>query len=148
PGLLVEVQSANRMLDLARGEADLAVRAAPVTDPNLVARKLAVCGWSMYATEAYIHRHGVPASPEELPSHDVLGFDEALSVSPGAHWLDKHGAGANYVLRGNSIVSLMNAAIVSMGIALLPCFLGDVEKPLRRVTPRVIGTRDVWLVVH
>jgi DNA-binding transcriptional LysR family regulator len=148
PNLLVEVLSANRSLDLTRREADLAVRAAPVTDPTLVARRLAVCGWSMYATEGYIVRKGPIASPEQLAGHDVLGFDDTLRQSPGAQWLDAHGAGANQVLRGNSIVSLLNAALVGMGTALLPCFLGDAEPTLRRLTPRVLGVRDVWLVVH
>jgi DNA-binding transcriptional LysR family regulator len=148
PKLVVDVLTANRSVDLSRSEADVAVRAAPVDDPNLIAKRLAVCGWSMYANEAYIGQRGSPASPEQLDGHDVLGFDDTLRLSPGAQWLAAHAQGAHHVLRGNSIVSVMNAALVGMGIAMLPCFLGDQERNLRRLTPRVLGTREVWLVVH
>jgi DNA-binding transcriptional LysR family regulator len=148
PRLVVEVFSANRSYDLSRGEADLAIRAAPVDDPSLIARRLACCGWSLYANEVYLAERGTPASPEELAGHDVLGFDDSLRQSPGALWLANHAAGSNCVIRGNSILSVMNAAILGMGLAVLPCFLGDVEPTLRRLTPQVLGTRDVWLVVH
>jgi len=52
------------------------------------------------------------------------------------------------VMRGNSIVAAMNAAICGMGIGAIPCFLGEAEAGLRRLTPRVVGARDIYLVVH
>ena len=66
----------------------------------------------------------------------------APSGSPG------HAGSAEVVLRGNSIVSVLNAAIVGMGLAVLPCFLADAETSLRRLTPAVVGTREIWLVFH
>lgn len=51
-------------------------------------------------------------------------------------------------MRGNSIVAAINAAICGMGIGAVPCFLAESDPALRRVTPRVIGARDIYLVVH
>jgi DNA-binding transcriptional LysR family regulator len=131
-----------------RGEADLAVRVREVDEPGLVVRKLAVSGWSMYAAPAYVARKGAPATPEELQGHELVGFDKSMGAVPGALWLDEHGKGAQVVMRGNSIVAALNAAILGLGLTMLPCFMADPEPALQRITPRVLGVRDVFLVAH
>ena len=52
------------------------------------------------------------------------------------------------MLRGNSIMAVLNAAIVGMGLAVLPCFLAEAEPTLRRLTPKILGSREIWLVFH
>jgi DNA-binding transcriptional LysR family regulator len=148
PGLVVEILSGNRAYDLMRGEADLAVRIRETTEPDLITKKLLNVGWSMYASASYVERKGMPKSPEELSGHDIVAFDATMSAIPGSVWLEQHAKGANIVLRANSIISAHNAAIVGLGLTVLPCFLGDDEPSLARVTDRVLGTRDVFLVVH
>ena len=148
PGLLVEVLAGNRSYDLSRREADIAIRAANVEDPDLVARKVSVAGWSLYAAEAYVHQKGAPSPHGDLRGHEVIAFDETLGQSPGARWLDAHREGAQIVLRANSLVAALNAAVAGVGLAVLPCIIGDVEPALRRVMPDILGAREVWLVVH
>lgn len=149
PELVVEVLSGNRALDLRRGEADIALRFLDVTDPELVVRKVGRAGWALYAAPAYLERRGAPgADGDDLTGHDVIGFDASLVQSLGGQWLTDHGKGANIVLRGNSIGAIANAASAGLGIAPLPCFVGDPDGSLERVTPRCIGFRDILLVVH
>jgi DNA-binding transcriptional LysR family regulator len=148
PALLVEVLAGNRSYDLSRREADIAVRAAPVQDPDLIARKVSVAGWSLYAAQSYVDRKGAPAPFEDLRGHELIVFDATLANSPGAVWVEAHGCGAEVVLRANSLVAALNGAVAGIGIAALPCFIGDVERALVRLTPAILGTRDVWLVVH
>jgi DNA-binding transcriptional LysR family regulator len=148
PKLLVEILSGNHASDLLRGEADLAVRARPVTEPDLVARKLACAGWSLYASPEYVARKGAPLAAEDLRGHDVVAFDVSMSNVPGALWLQEHAEGTNVIMRGNSIVAALNAAICGMGVAALPCFIAEREPVLQRLTPRVLGGRDIYLVVH
>jgi DNA-binding transcriptional LysR family regulator len=71
-----------------------------------------------------------------------------MAATPGALWLNEHAGGAEIVLRANSIVAALNAAMVGMGITIVPCFLADAEPMLARLTPRLLGERDVLLVVH
>jgi DNA-binding transcriptional LysR family regulator len=148
PGLLIEVLTGNQALDLARGEADIAIRIMKTTQRDLIVKKIMDAGWSMYAADGYVARRGAPASPDSLAGHDVVGYDEAMSAVPGAQWLGAHATGANIVLRGNSLVSVLNAVIAGFGISVLPCFLADAEPTLRRLTPQVLGSREVTLVVH
>lgn len=146
PKLIVEILSGNRTFDIARGEADLALRIAPTTQLDLTCKHVADAAWGMYASEDYVARRGVPASATGLAGHQVIGFDESLAQVPGALWLSRHAGGAEFIMRGNSIIAVLNAAIVGMGIALVPCFLADPEPSLRRVVPEILGAREVWLV--
>jgi DNA-binding transcriptional LysR family regulator len=148
PELIVEVLAGNRSLDLSRGEADVAIRIAATEQPDLVCKRIGDAGWSLYASESYVLRRGMPSSPSHLAGHDVIGFDESMAAVPGAIWLDRHGAGAHVVIRGNSILAVLNAAIVGMGMAVIPCFMGDGEPTLKRLTGEVLGSREIWLVFH
>ena len=42
----------------------------------------------------------------------------------------------------------VNAAVVGLGLAVLPCFMASEEGTLRRVSGEVLGSRAVWLVFH
>ena len=148
PALVVEMLSGNRTFDLLRGEADLAIRLSPVTQGDLVGRKVGDSGWSVYAAPSYLKRKGTPSSIDDLREHDVIGFDETMANLPGAKWLETRLAGANIVMRGNSIVSAFNAAVTGFGIAVLPCLLIEKDAGLARITPDVVSTRDIWLVMH
>ena len=148
PGLMVEVLTSNRSFDLMRGEADLALRFAATTQPELICKRIGMAGWSIYAADSYLVRRGTPSSLDDLSGYDVIGFDETMAGVPGALWLDGHAGRAEVVLRGNSIVAVLNATIVGMGIAALPCFLAEAEPNLRRLTDEVVGAREIWLVFH
>lgn len=148
PELVIEVLTDNRALDIRRGEADLAVRFREVTDPELIVRKAGKAGWSIYASADYLGRKGPLASPEAIEGHEVIGFDTSLSDIEGARWLREHGKGASIVLRGNTLAAIANAAAVGFGLALLPCFVAQHVPGLVRMTPHVVDTRDILLVVH
>lgn len=148
PELLIEILSDNRELDIRRGEADVAVRFRDTTDTELIQRKAGRAGWSLYGSAAYIARKGQLTSTEDLSGHDVIGFDASLSEITGALWIRTHARDANVVLRGNSISAVINAASVGFGVAPLPCFVAGQEPGLVRLTPKLIGGRDIVIAVH
>ena len=148
PSLEVDILSGNRVFDLARGEADIAVRMTATNQPDLICRRVGDAGWSLYASEAYVARRGIPDPATDLSGHDVIGFDQSLAGTPGAQWLNTHGRAANIPLRGNSIGAIVSAAVVGIGIAMVPCFLAATEPALRRLRPELVSTRGIWLVFH
>ncbi|HWA43973.1 MAG TPA: LysR family transcriptional regulator [Hypericibacter adhaerens] len=146
PRLVVEVLSGNRVFDLSRGEADLAVRIAPTPQLDVVCRCIGHANWGLYASEGYIAARGQPSAG--FGGHAVIGYDPSLAFTPGAMWLAEHARAAEVPIRANSITSALNAAIVGIGIAAIPCFLADGEPTLRRVTNDTVGQREIWLVFH
>src|SRR3954470_4019382 len=89
PGLQVELVMVDRILDLAKGEAEIAFRTSDPQDDALVARKVAEVPWAVFASRAYIERRGAPKSLNEIAKHDVVHFDGPIAEHPGARWLKR-----------------------------------------------------------
>jgi DNA-binding transcriptional LysR family regulator len=146
PLLALEIIGANGPPDLKRGEIDVAVQVKAPIDKDLVTRSLGEVGWSLYAAEAYLARKGVPADPKDLSGHDIVALKADATAAPAARWLAEHAQHATVVSRSNASASLIAAAVAGAGLALLPCFLAEVEPALTRLTPDVLTKHSVSLV--
>jgi DNA-binding transcriptional LysR family regulator len=146
PGITIELITSASVFDLARREADVAVRTIRHKQKDgLVVRKVAEIGWGVYCSRRYVERRGMPTAAT-LPEHDRLGDD--LPESPEDLWFERVAAEARCVLRSNNTGCLLGAALAGLGVALLPCYLGDPEPELLRVTLPDEPHRGLWLAVH
>ncbi len=149
PGIEVQFLTDYGALDLARREADLAVRLTRPKEETLVARKVGEIAITLYASEAYLARRGIPDPTAAFAGHDVLGYADAAGNWPEARWLAASAPSARVVARFNSLLSVAAATQAGMGLGLMPCMMGDSVPGLRRVLPPVPTLRrDIWLVVH
>lgn len=148
PGVQLELSSENRVIDLARGEADIAVRIVKPTLATLVAQKVATLGIGLYAQEDYLARSGPLDRVEDLRAHAMIGMAPPFDRGPEAQWLERHGV-TQYSVRCNMISLVLAAAAAGAGVAVLPHNLAAFEPTLRRVLRAVeFEPRSVWLVVH
>jgi DNA-binding transcriptional LysR family regulator len=76
PELRIELVITNRVQNLLRREADIAVRMAKPDQDQLIARSVGRVGLGLFATNAYLAKHGTPETPTELSKHRLIGFDE------------------------------------------------------------------------
>jgi DNA-binding transcriptional LysR family regulator len=74
PRAEVEIVVANRVVDLLAEGVHLAIRAAPLADSTLVARKFLPFSGGLWASPAYLKRKGTPRSAQDLADHDGLVF--------------------------------------------------------------------------
>ena len=79
PALQVHFVTSDRYVDLAKGEADVALRSGDTDDGDLVGRKIGDSIWAVYASRAYIERHGQPA-PARLDAVIDDGLRRELQV--------------------------------------------------------------------
>jgi len=75
PHILIDIALTDALVDVAAGEADVAVRFGPLADSNLTARKLGETRRVVVASPDYLERHGTPRLPEDLHAHQCLGFN-------------------------------------------------------------------------
>jgi DNA-binding transcriptional LysR family regulator len=145
PSVSVELLITDQRLDIARGEADVALRVgAKPTDPVLVARQLGVAGWAAYCSRAYAEQHGRPASIAEIDGHALVSLD-----IPPADWLlytDR--PDAKVACRSNSIPNLNAMLKAGLGVGGLPAIVGDLEPELVRCFAVPAMAPPVWLVFH
>lgn len=73
PAISLELDLSPRRVDLIGENFDLALRMGELPDDaSLAARRVAMFSIGLYASPAYLHRHGRPAEPEALMEHDAL----------------------------------------------------------------------------
>src|SRR5207245_398802 len=70
-------------LDIARREADLALRFAPPESGDLRIRRLTPMGFALYASEDYLARHRPPAPGAGFAGHDAVLFQESIRGAAG-----------------------------------------------------------------
>jgi DNA-binding transcriptional LysR family regulator len=75
PGVDVELTLSNKLEDLTRRDADVAVRMSRPTQNSLVAKKIGDLSLGFYATADYVARKGQPEGFEDLRNHTLIGFD-------------------------------------------------------------------------
>ncbi len=143
PTLVLELVAGNHNLDLARREADLAIRLARPARGDLVIRRLGEMAFGIYQASG---RGGAPlAGPFDEP-RDWLAYERDMMDLPEMRWLQSRIDAQQIVFRSNSADALMQVAATGAGLALLPCILGDAHPGLRRLPGDVPG-RGMWLVM-
>lgn len=75
PGILVDISLTDAVVDVAAGQADVAVRFGPLADSPLTARRLGETGRMVVASPAYLAAHGTPRTPDDLHAHNCLSFN-------------------------------------------------------------------------
>jgi len=147
PALQVHFVMSDKYVDLAGGEADVALRSGDTgdgADGALVGRKIADSIWAVYASTTYIERHGRPERVEDLQAHALVGFDETMAKHRIAGWLRKVAPDAVLVARSNSVLGLVYSAKAGVGVAPLPTALGDAEPDLVQVIAPVPELTRIW----
>lgn len=125
PRLTLDVHLADRVVDLVDEGFDLAVRIARLPDSSLVSRRLATTRLVMCAAPAYLKRRGKPKQPDDLASHDVIGY--SLFATPGQWSLQGPDGPVTVKTRPrlwtNNGDTSVAAAVRGAGIDLQPSFL-------------------------
>jgi DNA-binding transcriptional LysR family regulator len=145
PDLVLELLGGNRPLDLLRGEADIALRVAAVRHASLRVRCLSRSGVGLFASPSYLRTRGAASSARALRGHDVLLPSAELARLPEVRWLARQKV--RVVLRSNSMLALVGAAVGGLGLAPLPLGWGKRQAGLTlAMTIDHIPERPLWLV--
>lgn len=119
PSILVDINLSDETVDIAAGQADIAVRSGPLADSGLMARRLGDNGRTIVASPAYLAEWGTPQSPEDLARHNCLNFNfrRAEPVWPfrrdgRIETFEVHGS-----IEANSGETLLQLALDGVGIA-------------------------------
>lgn len=144
PRLAFEILTATHALNLVQREADLAIRMTPESQPSLVSRRLGRIPWAVYGAESYLRRRGDCA----LDQHDVIGFVEPLTRTPGGLWLAGDAQRARVVLKVNNVVSAISLASEGLGLVAAPGYMARRNPALRLALPGTIGRSEVYAVTH
>lgn len=79
PDIHLHIGERDRLVDLVGEGIDCVIRVGTPADSGLVGRRLGMLQEGTFASPAYLARYGIPASPDELGGHRVVGFVSSAS---------------------------------------------------------------------
>jgi DNA-binding transcriptional LysR family regulator len=133
-GIQTELLASDRIYDLARGEADIAIRGrARPTGDEIVVHELPPSGWTIYAS-AHAASEERPHSPNEVANYPVTLIEGVPSTLPIFLWLESLLAGGPSPMRCSNYRAI-RSAIASGTVSALPCTIGDGDPELVRCFP-------------
>jgi DNA-binding transcriptional LysR family regulator len=149
PGIALELALTNRNENLARRDADIAVRMVRPTQRGLVARRIGSARIGLYAHRGYLARFGEPRSFADLANHCVIGFDRDNSTFRAAGGFAKQLTREAFGFRCDKDLAQLAALRAGVGI-------GGCQEHLARRTPELVAVLpnaihyvlEVWLVMH
>jgi DNA-binding transcriptional LysR family regulator len=122
-----------KALDLAAGEADIALRITrKEPDRDLICRKISTAHYSLYGARSYAEKWGLPISPDNLHGHRFVTFQRDGVPAHLHHWLQRH-VSPDQILKSFSEIDLMHAAIKSgHGLGIMNVKMAETDETLIR----------------
>ena len=144
PEIRLELVISSAALNLARRDADIALRATSEPDETLVGRKIATLRYAIYAAI------GTPYAEFEPFGADAryIGFAPPIDESDAARWLAANIPAARVGVRVNTMLMAAHSAAAGLGLAVLPCVEGAATPGLLRRAGEVRTRAALWLLTH
>ncbi|WP_323121734.1 LysR family transcriptional regulator [Burkholderia alba] len=149
PDLRFQLNTSTHVLNLAKREADIAVRTVKPDNPDLLARRLARWPVGLYASAGYLARRGEPAPGTAFAGHDLAVYQPHLGLSRAPTLCGEPIHGGRIVAGVNSNLMLRASIRLGIGLGALPVHLGERDGLVRIWPSRTDESPyEVWLVTH
>ena len=149
PALKVELVATNRVQDLLRRKADLAVRMVRPKQEQLVARRIGQIELGFHAHKDYLARHGTPRRLEELAAHSVIGYDQPSAFVRNAGKSLKGFNRETFSLRTDNDLAQLALIRAGAGIGICQVGLALRNEALVRLVPRTFSLKlETWVTMH
>jgi len=149
PKIDIELVASNKIENLLSRDADIAVRMIKPTQSDLIARKVNDMQLGAFATKNYLERHGKPKTPEDLFTHQLVGYDRSdLMVKQLASFGYAHDRNM-FAFRTDNQVANWELVKAGAGIGFGGLYIADQSPDLVRLVPDLeFPTLPVWLASH
>ncbi|MER9974507.1 LysR family transcriptional regulator [Mesorhizobium sp. M0085] len=138
PEISVDLVLTDDVIDLMEERADVAIRAGPLGESRLVARKLGQSRVVVVAAPSYLEARGTPKTPADLDRHNRMGFRFVRHLE-GWPFIDAAGKLITLSIIGNTLVSDGEAmrlmALSGAGIARLARWHVEADIAAGRLLP-------------
>ena len=149
PEIEIELSVNHMNANLSRREADLVLQVCLPDTPGLIARKLGELSYAVYGSRAYVAATPAARGNKRYQDCEWVAFDDDHVYFDGQTWLREKLAGRAPAIRMNNGHAIHDAVCNGAGLGVLPCFAGDSDPDLVRLTAPIQGVEsDLNLVVH
>ncbi|MGU7771848.1 LysR family transcriptional regulator [Burkholderia sp. MR1-5-21] len=149
PDVSVMLDTSTEILNLAKRDADIAIRTVKPANPDLLARRLVQWEVGLFASPDYLRRRGEPVPGEHFAGHDLAVYQPHIAAARAPAFIGEPLTHGRIVARLNANLTLRAALKAGLGIGQLPVPMAE-RDGLVRIWPDRSGdvSYDIWLVTH
>ena len=149
PELVLEIVLTDRVQDLLRREADIAVRMTRPRQDLLVARRVGQVELGLHAHQRYLARHGTPKTLAELSNHALIGFDQTTAFIRSAGKALSGWQRDAFAMRTDNNLAQLALIRSGAGIGVCQVALARRDESLLRLFPRQFSLQlETWITMH
>ena len=145
PWLDLDINPSSRVLNLAERETEVALRNLRPPKGEFVIRRAGELGSAFYASRRFVAERGPLGDVNGLVGVAVVGYADKLTYLPEYEWFNAMQSRLGPVLRVGDAESMLQAVAGDLGVAVLPCLLGERHPDLQQLFPPV-ALQAIWLV--
>jgi DNA-binding transcriptional LysR family regulator len=148
PRLVIELVLSNRVQDLLRREADIAVRMVRPRQTQLVARRIGTIELGLHAHRDYLQKHGTPRNLAALAEHSIIGYDQPTAFVREASKSFPGWTRSLFSIRADS--DLAHLALIRAGAGIGVCQVPLAKRDsLVRILPKACALPlETWVTMH
>lgn len=143
PKIEITLNTENRKLDLARREADVALRLTDTPDERLFGRRVGKVRYAAFAAPDLVERHGTAIS--ELP---WILWSEASGAVGTEAWYAEQSGGKTPVARITNAMALISLIKAGVGGGVLPLPMVHQANLIQLSEPIASFATDLWCLCH
>jgi len=145
PKINIDFSVSNDSLNLSQRQADIAIRVTKFPPDTLIGKRVCAIQTTIYASKEYLKQQ----QNQQMTNLDWVMPNDDLGQLAANKWKSKHYLSGEIIMRSNTLIVLHQAVINNLGIAPLPCFLGDSNPKLQRLLPPPKALElELWLLIH
>lgn len=148
PDIRIVLSTSTAITSLTRREADLAIRTVRPDSPDLISRHLTRRTLGLYASKAYLKKHGMPTPGNALAGHDIVIYQHSVAPRHAEKLCGEPVANARVAMEVNTGLVLHEAVKAGLGIGELATHIAATTPELVRIWPEREQSYEVYLVMH
>ncbi|HMY41136.1 MAG TPA: LysR family transcriptional regulator [Marinagarivorans sp.] len=149
PNVLFTICASNQVMNLARGEADIALRMFRPQQESLIARRVGTIKLGLFAHQRYVNKKGLPKTLSDLKNHQLISFDNKYSKNKFCELLACDERELVVRFQSDDLYVQIQMLMQGLGIMLLPEIFAAADGNLVRCLPDApIMPMEIWLAMH
>ena len=149
PDLTLELVVSNKLSNLLKRDADIALRMVRPAQASLVAKRIGKVQIQACASQSYLQRKGTPNTPAELRKHDLIAGDSTQDMETGFQVNGFSSKDMRWALRTDDLNAQWAAIQSGLGIGFVADYLIQSDASVIPLLPMLkLPTFPIWLTVH
>lgn len=131
PDIEIVLNASSAVLNVAQRQVEVGLRDSKPDQMSVTTKRVGHLGMALYASRTYLERRGEPRTKGDLAKHEAVAWDRAIAFAKSFQWMNQ--SGVRVAVRVNDAAIMRDAACAGLGVAELPCILGDARPELLRL---------------